>query len=397
MTESRADLVDAAESDRVAEHAPRSGRLDALDGYRALAALFVVLTHVGFQTGAALRGPYAGLLSRLDIGVTIFFLLSGFLLSRPFFVSHHRGSDPQPVRVYAWHRALRILPGYWVAVVGAMLLMPANHGRPPSEWVVQVLVLQTYVPDGLIDGLTQMWSLGTEIAFYVALPFVGRWLLRRRAEDEAGRWRRQWRLLLVLVVVAQLWRAYAYTRPEGPGLLAYWLPNYLDWFAFGMTMAALRSRSGRSFGRFSDWLVGVSSFPGVCWTFAAAAFWVSTTSIAGPFDLAVPSVSQAFAKHLLYGIAAFFALLPVAVGPGTDRLTALWSRRVPAWLGTVSYGIFLWNMTLLAVALAITGIPAFTGRFWQVLSVELVLTVSVAAASWYLVERPAMRLRRFVR
>ncbi|HET7899911.1 MAG TPA: acyltransferase [Candidatus Nanopelagicales bacterium] len=384
-------------SDLVAERVPGSGRLEALDGYRALAAVLVLLTHVGFQTGVALRGPYAGVLARFDIGVTIFFLLSGFLLTRPFFVAHHRGSAPQPVRVYAWHRALRILPAYWCAVVAAMLVFPANQGSSPAEWLVQLLVLQTYVPDSLLPGLTQMWSLGAEIGFYVALPLLGRWVLRRRSDDPSARAARQWRLVIALVVAAQLWRAYAYTRPDGPGLLPLWLPNYLDWFGLGMALAVLRSGQRDAGGRLSRWFTGLASAPGVCWTFALSAFWISTTSIGGPLDLTTPTLSQAFLKHWLYGAAAFFALLPVAVGHGDDRMTAAWASRVPSWLGEVSYGIFLWNVTALYVVFRITGIPTFHDYFWPVLVLVLALTVSVAAVSWYVVERPALRLRRFVR
>ncbi len=385
-------------SDLVAEHVPHSpGRLEALDGFRALAATFVVLTHVGFQTGAAINGPYAGILSRLDIGVTIFFLLSGFLLFRPYVSRHHDGGDPQPMRVYAWHRFLRIMPAYWVAVVGGMVLIESNHGRPVSDWLIQLFAVQTYVTGGLILGLSQMWSLGTEIAFYVALPFIGRWLLLKRSDDPFGRWRRQWLMVGVLVLVSQVWRAGAFAVPDGPGLSLYWLPNYLDWFALGMALAILRQRPPGVARRVAMTMVGLAELPGVCWTLAISAFWVSTTSLGGPYNLADSSLSQTFTKHLLYAVAGFFVLLPAAVGSGRDRSTRFFGSRVMTWLGSVSYGIFLWNMALLFVAFALTRIDYFSGQFWRIFAVEAALTVSVAAISWYVVERPALRLRRLVR
>ena len=58
--------------------------LPVLEAYRGIAALMVVLTHVGFFSGLGVVGPWAGWLSRLDFGVTLFFLLSGFLLFRPY-------------------------------------------------------------------------------------------------------------------------------------------------------------------------------------------------------------------------------------------------------------------------------------------------------------------------
>jgi peptidoglycan/LPS O-acetylase OafA/YrhL len=150
-------------------------------------------------------------------------------------------------------------------------------------------------------------------------------------------------------------------------------------------------------GRLSAWVVGLAGAPGICWAFAGIAFWVSTTSIAGPLDLTPPTAAEAFIKHLLYGAAAFFALLPVAVGDGDDRVSRVFGSRAMTWLGTVSYGIFLWNMAMLTLTFALLDLPTFKGYFWQVLAVELALTVSIAAVSWYVVERPAMKLRRLVR
>lgn len=371
---------------------PAAGRLEALDGYRALAALCVVVTHVAFQT-AAVRGPFGGFLARLDIGVTIFFLLSGFLLVRPW-LRAHEGTAPRPrVVPYAWHRFLRIMPAYWVVVVAAMFIIPTNRGASVGEWLIQLLLLQIYVDGGLVLGLTQMWSLGTELSFYVALPLIGWWLLRRRSPDSRRRRRRRWLLVVALVVVAQVWRAAVFQIPEVPSYALYWLPNHIDWFALGFALAMLRSDDPALDGPLAGVVRDLSRMPGVCWAIALSAFWVTTTALGGPVDLVPATMDQAFLKHLLYGLAAFFALLPVTVGRGEDRTSRTFASPLSLWLGKVSYGIFLWNMVLITVALWITGIPDFSGRFWTVLAVELALTVAAAAASWYVVERTAARLR----
>jgi peptidoglycan/LPS O-acetylase OafA/YrhL len=77
---------------------PSHERFPLLDGYRAIAATMVVATHVGFQTGAAIHGPWSGLLARLDSGVAVFFLLSGFLLFRPISAAHLAGRSGPAVR-----------------------------------------------------------------------------------------------------------------------------------------------------------------------------------------------------------------------------------------------------------------------------------------------------------
>ena len=86
------------------------GHLDVLDGVRALAAFAVVGTHVGFQTGRAVEGFWAPFLARLDFGVTLFFLLSGFLLYRPFVAAALGEREPTPLSRYVIRRAARILP-----------------------------------------------------------------------------------------------------------------------------------------------------------------------------------------------------------------------------------------------------------------------------------------------
>ena len=71
-------------------------------------------THVGFDSGDALRGPFDGLLSRLDAGVAIFFVISGFLLYRPHVIATVEARPRPATGNYLWHRALRIMPALWI-------------------------------------------------------------------------------------------------------------------------------------------------------------------------------------------------------------------------------------------------------------------------------------------
>src|SRR4051812_409189 len=93
-------------------------RLPALDAVRALGALAVVAHHVGFATGVNLSGgPWSGWLARLDVGVAVFFVLSGFLLFRPWAHAQATARERPKTLRYLWRRALRILPAYWLTVV----------------------------------------------------------------------------------------------------------------------------------------------------------------------------------------------------------------------------------------------------------------------------------------
>ncbi len=366
-----------------------------LEGYRALAAALVVATHVGFQTAASLNGPWAGVLARMDFGVALFFVLSGFLLFRPHAASHLVGRPAPEAVPYFRRRALRIIPAYWVVVVFAVVLLPENHWPSLSGWLVQLLLLQTYVTDGLLPGLKQMWSLGTEVAFYAALPVLG--ILVRRLPGRTITRRAAWQLgfLGCLVIIAIGYRVLAFDSSVS-GRPQYWLPGYLDWFAVGMALATMHTlvTSGQPLPRWARAVLDAARSPGACWTAALALLWISTSSIAGPYDLTPPTISQALTKHLLYAVAAGLLLLPATVvqRPRGRFAQALGNPAVRS-LGIVSYGVFLWNMLVLQLLVKVTHQEVFTGSWWLDFAVTWTLTVLVAAVSWRVVEERFLKRR----
>ncbi len=99
-----------------------------------------MLTHAAYTTGKYTHG-YVGLVySRMEIGVPIFFVLSGFLLFGPWVRAAASGGPPPSVRRYAWHRVRRIMPAYVVTVLAAYVALPLPHGgtesRPHLDGVV---------------------------------------------------------------------------------------------------------------------------------------------------------------------------------------------------------------------------------------------------------------------
>lgn len=95
------------------------GRDPALTGLRAIAALAVVGTHAAFATGVLTHGYLGALTARLDIGVAVFFVLSGYLLFRPWVRAAADGIPAPSVRRYGRHRVRRILPAYVITVIAA--------------------------------------------------------------------------------------------------------------------------------------------------------------------------------------------------------------------------------------------------------------------------------------
>ncbi|MFZ5849053.1 MAG: acyltransferase family protein [Actinomycetota bacterium] len=363
-----------------------------LNAVRAVAALGVVATHTAFDTGEVHRGALGAFLSRLDFGVTLFFVLSGFLLSRPFFVAASRGLARPSYRHFLWKRALRILPLYWLTVVAALLLLPENRGSTSAgEWLANLTLTQIYTTGSLPAGLSQMWSLATEVAFYVLLPAIAAALVGRRWAPG-----RALVALAVVVVLGFAWQVVAASNSDPLDQHYHqWLPGFMPWFGVGIAFA-LVSVHAPSTPAGSRWQlpdrVGQDVFGS--WFVGAAVFAIACTPVAGPRLLETPTPFEAGAKSLLYTVSAAFFVLPLVFGPEHGGL----GRRIAAtpfavWLGDISYGIFSLHLIVLEATMAALGVDEFEGGFQTVFVVTVAGTILLAGASFYVLERPLLRLK----
>lgn len=351
----------------------------------------MLLTHVGFQTGRVDEGQVGAVLSRLDIGVTVFFLLSGFLLYRPFVTAHMAGRSGPAMRVYARNRALRILPAYWVLVLVVVPVLSPDAASA-GELVRQALLLQTATAGHLHAGLTQTWSLVVEVGFYALLPLLA-WTARpRRPRTPDQQLRAEGLLLLGMVVTAIAWNVAVHAGGLGDErVTTIWLPGYLDWFALGMGLAVLRvwlDAGGQ--GRLADLLRQVGPAWGSWLVLGGLLFWLATSPATGPRELVAPTAWEALPRHVLYGLVATCLLLPVVLSSG-GAWGRLLSTRPARHLGRISYGVFLWHLLALDLAFRITGVEVFTGRALVVLAVTLPLSLLIAEVSLRVVEEPALR------
>jgi len=371
----------------------RAGRFPALDGLRALAVLLVVATHIGFQTGATFDGPVGALLARGDAGVAVFFLLSGFLLYGPHVRAHLDGAAGPPLGRYLQHRALRLLPAYWLLLAVALPSV-ARADAAPGEVALQVLLLNVYTPGHLLPALSQIWSLAVEVSFYLALPLLAQLTAPRGPRDGAAQLRVEARLLAGMAATALAWTVLIRTTDVlDERVAALWLPQYLDWFALGMGLVVLRAwheRGGRV--RVLDQLGDAA---GTCWAVAGLLFWLTTTPLAGPRGLEAPTAWAALVKHVLYALAATALLLPAVFGtdPAAPVRRVLESR--PArHLGRISYGVFLWHLLVLEAVYRLLDLELFSGDALLVTALVVPLSLLAAELSLRLVEEPALRRAR---
>lgn len=366
----------------------------ALDSLRFVGAMAVLVTHVSFQTGVYGPSLIGTFTARLDVGVAIFFVLSGFLLSRPYF-SHLARRVPLPgPRYYLWKRALRIIPTYTIAVVAALSLVPEARGTFTSQWIPNLSMTMIYLKNDLPAGLTQMWSLATEVAFYLALPILMPmlgWLCCRK-----GQWRATW-LLIALTALASLnfvWLANIDLASNKP----LWLPAFLSWFCVGMAIAvaSVEIEQPKS-ARWAMFVARAGSVSTTCFLAALSVLLIASTPLAGPIFGAVPSHGEAATKNVLYAAVGFFVILPGVFGEPDQRIMRLLSQPIVRALGQISYGIFCIHLIVLYFVFKLFGFAYFDGHFAVVLLATGTTTIALSALIYRFVERPTNTLKRFGR
>jgi peptidoglycan/LPS O-acetylase OafA/YrhL len=275
---------------------------------------------------------------------------------------------------------VRIMPGYVVAVIVILCLLPDADHASPTVWLANLSLTQIYVPLTLTAGLTQMWSLSVEVSFYLALPILA--LLARRIPVR----------LRVPVIAAVALASWAWGwLPFGttPGLNPLnWPPAFFSWFAAGMLLA--------------EWLYTPIGLPHwlarrrvLIALVAVAAYLIGASPLAGPAGL-TPSTAGQFAVKTAMGSVLAFALVAPLVLDRPDTPHRFLATSGMVTLGRWSYGIFVWHLAALAMVFPVIGEFAFTGSMPVVLVLTLIFAIAIAAVSFALVESPCREaLRRW--
>jgi peptidoglycan/LPS O-acetylase OafA/YrhL len=340
----------------------RSARLESV---RAVAALSVLIAHV---VG---RAASPSLLERLAFGgffgVYLFFALTGYLLFWPFVKEAFGDGRRIDLSRYAANRALRILPLYYVVLVAYLLLW--HNGGTIDQWLLFGTFSENFSTTTILTVNPVMWSLVIELHFYALLPLLAM-ALARVAAGSPGR--------ALAVVAALALASFAlrwvslYHDPTPNPYLRYSLLSCFMFFAVGMALALLRLSWER---RPPRWLTGAVRAPELWLLGAVALWWVATVGGSRGYLLAP-------ASFLLLGA----CVLPLRASP---LLRAL-DWRPLALVGVVSYSIYLWHVLIVHELDERAGI---TGA-WALLAVSVPVVLAVASASYLLVERPFLRMRR---
>lgn len=344
--------------------------IPGLDGIRAVAILVVMLGHYGL--GRIVPG---------GLGVTIFFFLSGFLITTLLLRESDR-NGPVDLRNFYVRRFLRLAPELtaFVLLTGAAALALGQTIRP-VELLAALLYFTNYYH--LAQGMCietcadwhSLWSLAVEEHFYLVFPLV---LILTRSAPR--------RLLLILsavLVIGPLWRiAVELSGRFDPEWTYKASDARLDSIAYGAWLAVV-------FARFPGWLVRARERGAPLLALAAILMLLSLT-IRDP-------LFRATLRYTLQGVAlglAFVALYASALG---GPLLAVLERRPLRWIGQVSYGAYLWHFVPLSVGLPLMGARqahALSGP--ETLAMCLGGTAATLGLAWLsqiLVARPVLGLR----
>jgi peptidoglycan/LPS O-acetylase OafA/YrhL len=366
------------------------GRFAALEGYRGLAALFVVIFHVyqfnrvGFPVTVY---PYAGspldvLLRNLDSMVDLFLVLSAFLLGLPFFRAVLGDAPDQVGRGFLQRRAVRIIPVYMVAIT---VVWASRNFTFPGDWrdlVEHLTFTSTFDQKRFFYTISPAWSLAVEVQFYLLLALLGVAAQRvsRRLASRAARTA----LLLAGVgglagisIAFKYWFAVVDPRPATDWPYWFSLPAKLDVFACGLLLAVLCALGTRADSAAARWSLRLGALVVV-----GAAFISRTPD----------SRDTWFHSACAVG---FALLLASHVLSKPDRWSASMNWSPLVFLGLISYSLYLWHEPTL-LWLADHGIiPApSAGAFPVAAIVVAIASLLVASLSFYALEKPTMLISK---
>lgn len=366
-------------------------RFNRIEGLRALAALSVFFTHVGatrYITGFKVVGfdnTVRAVLDSLTIGVKIFFGISGFVLLRPFIRRHIEGVPALRGSGYITRRAFRIFPAYWIALFGTIFLIRGVvylHGAWP--WFANLALIQGYSREARYNpqfvGMIQAWTLVVEVTFYCFLGLYA--VVLRRCARTAPALRAQ---SIGLVVLSALTiGGYIWSHAIGAPDWVHVLPEQMPLFLCGMALAVITSGEGGGWAARSVQRLG--EHPALCCALAGLAFAVIPA-------LSLNDTPPWFITLLLHMLIVTL-LLCVAVLPAQHRCRThrILESRAAVFLGTLSYGIYLWHYAIV-YWVSNNLFDAQQGQTMvKVTVVALPASVAMAWLSYRLIERPAIAL-----
>jgi peptidoglycan/LPS O-acetylase OafA/YrhL len=388
---------------------PQSGRLAAADGFRAIAAVAIVTGHLVMFSSLTVRGRemLVALLTSFGIcGVDCFFVLSGFLLARPYVEALLDPDQPLPsARDFAKRRFLRIYPLYALAVVLSALapMLHRHQGLPVGYLATHLTFLHgfsVHYVNAIQDG--PLWTMAVDAQFYVALPLIAAALAHAlRGRDRTTRIRALVATFVTVTLAGLALRTFAYTHipltMHSFAAAAVYARNALGMsaaFAFGAGLALLRATTPPP-----SLIVGAASIAlGILIGLALAPTGLDTSPLVA-VQVTYDFFAAAAVAFALYGASAGrrFASRPPAAAQERPR-RRMRPTAIVSFVALVSYPFYLFHWPVLMAAVDLVGahLSSRSGSAeyaFAIAGITLLATVVVAIAAQLFVDRIIGALR----
>jgi peptidoglycan/LPS O-acetylase OafA/YrhL len=398
------------------------GTIAALDGVRAIACLMVIGYHISLMARDMnlwtenSDSLITALLLAGNAGVTLFFVLSGFLLFLPY-ANALLFEQPWPsARLFYLRRALRIIPGYYFSLLLIVLLSHPEYLQP-ARWG-QFILFPLFLMDSTRATFQQLngpyWTLAIEWQFYLLLPLIAlgvfavtalaaRWVRARRVWAVAG-------CLLVMIgwgLFTRYWGAYFTAHPSATFLVPRSALNTVLFFTYGTD------------GKFlEDFAIGMLA--GLVYTFlrtpdktpsARRMYWYSRWLWGCGILLLLfmvmqyaPAFMGLFHPYIWLselGLALGFGCCILAILFDGAALRRLFEWKPLRWIGLISYSLYIWHLPLLNafqrnIAPSLTGLPHLLAySLYWVWVAAVVIPFSFAV--YQLIEKPGIQLSNRLR
>lgn len=352
-------------------------RIGALDGLRALAITLVFLRHfvVGGDANRGIRSVFFKVADAGWMGVDLFFVLSGFLITGILL----RSVDaPHRFRNFYVRRALRIFPLYYVALFIVFVVVPLFECQwlPFRQQLPYWLYVANFRTNDAASACIQVghfWSLAIEEQYYALWPAVVLLTSQRTARRACA-----FLLLLGLIDRACLvasnadWRAYYWTMARMDGLAS---GSYL---ALAWVTPRLRERVIRL--SIPAALVSGSVIAGLVWR--------------GRLDMTFdrnPTIGSVVGRMTIPLLLAVFFSALVVLGVKGGRLTKVLDTSLSRSIARYSYGLYVWHLIVFNAVFSRVG--AF--GIWQRAAIATIVTAAAAITSFHLLEAPMLSFKRF--
>ena len=382
-------------------------RISGADGLRALACLLVVWHHTTQRfnpekSAAWIQGiHFFGM--RAEVGVSLFFVLSGCLLSLPFWNSFVSGDRFPSLKFYAINRAARIIPAYWFNLLLCTLVALWVFDLNINWWrlISGLLFINSYHYSSFFPAELNgpLWSIGLEVSCYVLLPAVLFLIIKiskRSSVAIAG--------IIGCIVILQIlnpWvinnfmtsnklKGWQYGLTGGAKQwLPYWnIGSFFTQFLCG-SLAALIIIVLRARGTLKSLTFDISAV-----LFATAAIWLVAIGVE-------PGAPNSFTKQPY--LAPFFAILMAGVIVSASLSTQVYKlldNKLFQWIAKISFSIYLWHMFLIVIIerkffskYLYYGLTDLS-EWIMISSIVLIGSIILAATSWRFLESPILKSAR---